>query len=223
MHKIANQRSNIYGFLSKIYSSEVTESLLQGIRVSDFFTLLSDLGANLQEDFLNTEDEMLLKDLSIEYKRLFAGPAIHIPPYESMHHGMQDCNWESFWADWTLHVREFAKYSGLDYIADITDMPDHISDEFEFMHKTVLREALAWQQKDNDCVLRCLHMEREMIKEHLYKWIPGFCREVTEMAEHSFYREMAKLTEHFMAFEYAGIDDNINFAESLKNEAFIDQ
>jgi TorA maturation chaperone TorD len=85
MIETTKQRSNIYGFLSLIYRSEVGETVLQHIKKPEFHSVLSDMGAELEDDFFKKPQKELIEDLAIEYTRLFIGPAKHISPHESVH------------------------------------------------------------------------------------------------------------------------------------------
>ncbi len=210
---LADQRINVYGFLAGIYRQELVPDLLSQIRTPPFRGVLSDLGANLGDEFFARKDEDMIEDLAVEYTRLFMGPGKHIPPYESIHHERRtDGDWGKFWGASTVEVKKFIETAGLQYKDDFAALPDHISVEFEFMQKVIERERDAWAEGDRDKALYCLKMEKMFIDDHLIKWVPRFCSEVVSNAELSFYREIAKITGNFIEFEKENIDAYISDA-----------
>lgn len=217
MIETAKQRSNIYGFLSLIYRTEVGETVLQHIRKPAFHSVLSDMGAKLEDDFSKKPEKELIEDLAIEYTRLFIGPAKHISPHESVHHERGDGDWGTLWGKSTVEVKKFIETSGLEYKSDYIGIPDHISVELEFMKQAAEREVQAREENDNDGLLYCLKMEKKFIDEHLAKWLPVFCEKVISEANLSFYREMARITSNFIEFEKEEINRYISDAENEKS------
>jgi TorA maturation chaperone TorD len=151
MVETATQRSNIYGLLSLIYRTEVTKDLLAHIKKPEFLSVLSDMGAKLEDDFLKGSEDKLIEDLAVEYTRLFLGPGKHISPHESIHHDTGDGDWGQFWGRSTVEIKKFIAASGLEYKSEYTGLPDHISVELEFMQLAAKRETQALEEKDNDC------------------------------------------------------------------------
>ncbi len=213
MVETATQRSNIYGLLSLIYRTEVTKDLLAHIKKPEFLSVLSDMGAKLEDDFLKGPEDKLIEDLAVEYTRLFLGPGQHISPHESIHHDTGDGDWGQFWGRSTVEIKKFVETSGLKFKSDYTGLPDHISVELEFMQLAAKREMQALEEKDNDGLLYCLKMEKMFIEEHLVKWVPIFCDKIISEAELSFYREIAKVTKNFMEFEQKEINKYVSEAQ----------
>ena len=213
MVETATQRSNIYGLLSLIYRTEVTKDLLAHIKKPEFLSVLSDMGAKLEDDFLKGSEDKLIEDLAVEYTRLFLGPGKHISPHESIHHDTGDGDWGQFWGRSTVEIKKFVDASGLEFKSDYKGLPDHISVELEFMQLAAKREMQALEEKDNDGLLYCLKMEKMFIEEHLVQWVPIFCDKIISEAELSFYREIAKVTKNFMEFEQKEIVKYVSEAQ----------
>lgn len=204
----AEQRSNIYGFLSLIYKTEVTENLLNKIKETGMLsTLINEMETSFEDDFLHRPDKELIEDLAVEYARLFLGPGKHISPHESVHHERDDGDWGQLWGADTVAVKKFIETSGLEYHSDYKGLPDHIGVELEFMGEVIKREAGAWKNNDPEGALYCIKIEKKFIEEHLAGWVPVFCDKVIVQAESSFYREIAKLTKNFLENEAGGIDN----------------
>ena len=212
MIETTRQRSNIYRLLALIYRTEITKALLKHIRDPKFLSILSDMGAELEDDFLKDSEDNLIEVLAVEYARLFLGPDKHISPHESVHHERGDGDWGTLWGKSTVEVKNFIETSGLEYKSDYLGMPDHISVELEFMNQAAGREAQAREENDNDGVLCCLKMEKKFIDEHLTKWLSVFCKKIISEAKLPFYREMARITSNFMEFEKEEINRYISEA-----------
>ncbi len=216
MIETAGQRSDIYGFLSLIFRTEVTETLLRDIKERSLLSTLSDLGVNFDEDFLSKPEDALIEDLAVEYARLFLGPDKHISPHESVHHERDGGDWGVLWGKSTVEVKQFIETAGLKYKEKYSGMPDHISVELEFMQEAARYESKAWKEKKNEEAVYCLKMEKKFIEEHLLKWVPVFCDKVISDAELPFYREMAELTKSFMEFEKKEINKCISEGKKVK-------
>jgi TorA maturation chaperone TorD len=198
---MADHRSNIYGLLALIYRREVTPDLLCQVKDPRFLGVFTDLGVEGVEAFLQSSEEKLIEDLTVEYARLFLGPGKHISPHESVHHQREDGDWGTLWGATTVEVKKFIEATGLEYEPDYKGMPDHVSVEFEFMAALARREAQAWAESDEAIAMSCTVMQKKFLEEHLIQWIPNFCEKVIQLAELPFYHAVAELTRSFIEFE----------------------
>ena len=198
---MADHRSNIYGLLALIYRREVTPDLLCQVKDPRFLGVFTDLGVEGIEAFLQSSEEKLIEDLTVEYARLFLGPGKHISPHESVHHQREDGDWGTLWGATTVEVKKFIEATGLEYEPDYKGMPDHVSVEFEFMAALARREAQAWAESDEAIAMSCTAMQKKFLEEHLIQWIPDFCEKVIQLAELPFYHAVAELTRSFIEFE----------------------
>ncbi len=203
MHELAEKRSNIYGLLSLIYRQEPTVEIVRELRKPEFIQTLVELGVSVDKEFITQSDEQTVQDLSLEYTRLFIGPGRHIPPYESVHREGEGL----LWGESTATVKKLIEFLGLRYRDDFSDMPDHISVEFELMQKLADRENEAREQNDEQAILRCLEFQKKFIDDHLSQWIPTFCVKVAKTSDSSFYGQMAKLTREFIEFDKKQVND----------------
>jgi TorA maturation chaperone TorD len=201
MKEQAGHRSNIYGLLATIYRQEITSNLLKQIKNPQFMGVLSNLGIELNNGFFQKPEDDLLKDLAVEYARIFLGPGKHISPHESVHHKRDDGQWGQLWGLSTAEVKKEIESAGLSYQAEYTGLPDHISVVLEFMQQVTLAEQTAWEDGNRNLAFVCLEKEKEFIEEHLAGWIPVFCEKVIKEAELPFYREISRLTWRFIEFE----------------------
>ena len=215
MIELSKGRSNLYGLLALIYEKEIALELLHKLKEPTFINTLSDLGFLLANDFQEKPDEELIEDLAVEYARLFLGPAQYISPHESVHHERADGDWGSFWGAATVEVKSFIESSGLKFDEKFQGIPDHISVELEFMRHVTEREKEAWEAEDQERALYCLKMEKMFLKNHLSKWVDSFCDKVIDKADLSFYREIAKVTKSFIAYETENLDDYLADAKKI--------
>ena len=171
MIETAGHRSNIYSFLSLVFHSEVTKTLLEHIKDQSFLSMLSDMGVNFDDDFLSKPEDVLIEDLAVEYARLFLGPDKHISPHESVHHERGDGDWGVLWGKSTVEVGKFIETAGLKYEKKYSGLPDHISVELEFMQQATSSEAQAWKSNDSEGALYCLKMlnKAHVIEKHQTK------------------------------------------------------
>ncbi len=202
----ALQRSIIYGFLARVYRKELTSDMLSQLRGPQFTEVLSDMGVQLGDEFMSRSDDELIEDYAEEYTRLFLGPGKHISPHESIHYERDDGDWGRHWGASTVEVKKFVESLGLQYKESDTSIPDHISVELELMQKIITKEKEVWSDNDGKDVLHYLKIEKMFMEDHIIKWIPRFCDEITADAELSFYREMAGLTKSFIQVDRENIN-----------------
>lgn len=210
----AQQRSQVYGFLSALYAKELTQELLSQVRAPEFRGLLSGLGVDFGPEFYEEKDEeALIEELAVEYTMLFLGPGEHISPHESVHHERDDGDWGTHWAQATVDVKKFVETVGFKVKESSHFMPDHISVELEMMQKVAEREARAWREDDKDTAKYCLQIQKMFVEDHLAEWIPDFTKKIVEGATMPFYKEVAKLTDGFIEFEKSNVGEYLTEAQ----------
>lgn len=137
---------------------------------------------DFEMDFKETPEE-----IAIDFARIFVGPGKHLPPYESLYNfptGEQS----GLWGKTTDAVHTFYESSGLMLDEEINLIPDHIAVELLFMSYLVEGGRLELQKRFMD--------------EHIMKWIPEYCNEVSSFANTVFYKEIAEITRDFLLSEY---------------------
>ncbi len=205
----ALQRSNVYGFLARVYRKELTPDMLDHLKNSMFAEVLYDMDVTLGDEPFSQPDEELLEALAVEYTRLFLGPGRHVSPHESVHHERDDGDWGRLWGASTVEVKKFVESLGLTYKESDRSIPDHISVELELMQKIIEKEHQAWSMKNANDALHYLKIEKMFMEDHLSKWIPQFCDKIIHEAGMSFYQRMAEITKNFIALEREDINESI--------------
>ncbi|MCU7906892.1 MAG: molecular chaperone TorD family protein [Candidatus Thiodiazotropha sp. (ex Epidulcina cf. delphinae)] len=196
----AETRSEIYGLLTTVFREEPTEALIKELRGSRLSGAFSTMELNLGDSFYNDPVFEVTEALVLEFTRLFIGPGRHISAHESVFVEV-DSGAGGLWGMKTVEVKKFIESTGLDYEAQFTGLPDHVSVELEFMGKLAALEAGQWLQKDRKSADYCRSVQRMFLERHLLCWVFKFCDEVMQRTESPFYLAMVELTNNFMEFE----------------------
>jgi len=119
-----------------------------------------------------------------EYTEIFLEPSLpFIPAYESIYRSEKQVMGNT-----TIEVRKFYENNGFE---TSTELPDHISNELEFM------EFLC---RKND-----KEIQKKFLDNHLLGWVHNFCEDLSAVAKSSgskFYLNLAEITSYFMRPEH---------------------
>jgi TorA maturation chaperone TorD len=201
MTEMATARANVYGLLADVFREEPSEALLSKLGEPEFARALQALDISLDEVFGSASREQLVEDLAFEFTRLFIGPGSHISPNESMHVEARYGEPNAFWGAQTVAVKKFMAAAGLKTDESFRGMPDHLSAEFEFMQRLLLKEAEAWANGERELGANILAIEKRFYEDHLSQWVSNFCDKVADTARHPFYRQFSEVTKGFLDYE----------------------
>ena len=198
--------ASIYRLLSHFYRKELSLSLVEKMEQSGLLAELERLGYEIDSHKL--KDEAYLRDLAIEYSRVFIGPGSHLSPYGSVYHP-DDPKKGSLWGDTTKWVRRFVMDHGLEFEGEAFDgIPDHISHELEFFSRLVEQEAIVRQAGEEEKAERLRNSQSMFFHQQLEKWIPEFCAKIPDMAKLPFYKEVARLTNDIIESEKIRLNES---------------
>lgn len=155
---------------------------------------LADRARRLGRQFTQAGPDRLLRD----YTRLFLGPIdILAKPYGSV--------WlESgggLMQESTMAVTALYEEGGFDIAEDFRELPDHIAVELEFLYLLIHRKNQAQQSGDAAALAEADGLRRRFLHDHLGRWAAPFTAAMKSEAGEAFYRELAELTERFVAQE----------------------
>ena len=147
----SRSRANVYVLLSRLFSSEVDDPLLEWLSSEETLSTLASLNVDtsplatchVKED--SPEKEDLLDDLAAEYAALFILPG-DLSPYESVRLKGQLCQ-EPEWK-----VRQFYLDCGLVVKENTKIFADHIGAELGFLAYLAEKEADALDSGDDEAV-----------------------------------------------------------------------
>ncbi len=194
----AAARGNLYGLLATIFGREMSAETLRQIREPELRDALATAGVGLERVLGEDDDETLLRDLALEYARLFIVPGDRVSPYASVHLGGPGAG---LWDRTTVEVKDFIERCGFDFQEGHAGLPDAADVELEFMQRMAAREAAALASGNETHADLLRDLQEVFLSEHLRQWVGGFCDKVVAKAEHDFYREMAGLLKSFVESE----------------------
>ncbi len=213
--QMAQGRAAIYGLLARCFY-QPTSQFLQDLAYGPSASLLQNLLAAFQ---LGTPGEMLglaengagpestpgdalFTPLKEEYDRLFEGPGhVQVPPYESVHRkDAPEIERGLLMGPATVDAKRQYAQAGLAMAQGFTDLPDHVAVELEFMGYLCTKEAeVGGAAKDG----RFVEAQRRFTREHLLQWLPDFCYKIVAASKVRFYRDLALVTQAYVASEAA--------------------
>jgi TorA maturation chaperone TorD len=177
-------RADSYKLLSECYYLP-DEALIQKIIDGSHQGLFSELADGVPP-------AVDLEALKIEFTRLFIGPfKLLAPPYGSVY--LED---NRMMGESTVDARNRYEQEGLDIT--LSDAPDHIAMELEFMYYLVTQELKAMHQEDAEALQACQEKQRSFLQVHLAKWLPRFAEKVQENGQVDFYKTLAQVTDRFV-------------------------
>lgn len=141
-----------------------------------------------------------LQDLLVDYTRLFLGPIGTLAkPYGSV--------WltgdVTLMHDSSVAVEALYAEGGFALDEDFRELPDHVAAELEFLYLLIHQQNVAQARHDGDAVRANADLRGRFLTSHLGAWAAPFTRAVAEGAQTPFYRELAALTDRFIASEAA--------------------
>ena len=148
----------------------------------------------LGEAFVAASPEELL----VDYTRLFLGPVQALArPYGSV--------WleadKGLMQGSTMAVLALYAEGGFEIADEFRELPDHVAAELEFLYLLRFKEVQARRNGDPAEVAAVAGLRKRFLNAHLGTWVGPFAAAVKAGAQHSFYRELAELTERFVRME----------------------
>lgn len=210
--QIARARGAIYKLLARCFyqpTPELVDDLTRGPSASLLQNLLTAFQVDTLEGMLAPENNggSLFESLKEAYDRLFEGPGhVQVPPYESVHRkDVPEMERGLLMGPATLDAKRRYTEAGLAIAKDFTDLPDHIAVELEFMYYLCAKEAEAGgSEKDGGFVKG----QREFLREHFMQWLPDFSAKIIASSKVPFYRDLAQITQAYVASETAELLEN---------------
>ncbi len=194
-------RGQIYRLLSAVFVEEPSITFLTALRTDDSIAALAGSGLSFDADFLLAETFQLADELACEYTTMFAASG-GFPPVESVRLTGRYQQEPYFAIKQTYRQMGFALHKGR-----FTVFEDQLGVELMFIAELLDRCVAALDCGDTNAVRRWEREIKRFWTVHLGKWVRGYARLVERAAEHSFYREMARLLGAFAEEEIARAAD----------------
>jgi TorA maturation chaperone TorD len=145
----------------------------------------------------------ILRDLKVEYARLFVGPgAVPAPPCESAYRNRSpSCDISAAQGLWAASVEADYRRRGLSLFPCHRDLPDHVSTELVFMYFLSRQEGEAWEEGQIETAKELRRAQLGFLKEHLGGWLPEFCWRVQNATRSNLYWALAHILREFLVAE----------------------
>ncbi|KKM09501.1 hypothetical protein SY88_17950 [Clostridiales bacterium PH28_bin88] len=208
--EMAGNRAFLYRMLASLYLREVCVEQLKAMSELDMQGVMKDMGLDLSGEFYQHPVEQVVEELAVEYCRLFIGPGIHFPPYESVYAGEFVAGGGIkglLWGEAAVEVNRFIRECGLEFDASYRGLPDHLGVELDLMGQLAAWEASAWSEGDAGDARMAVELQSRFMKDHLVKWVPDYCQQLAGAARVPFYREMSLLTKDFIMIDMERIEE----------------
>jgi DMSO reductase family type II enzyme chaperone len=159
----------------------------------------------------------VLRELKVEYVRLFIGPgAAHAPPYESVYRDRDPSSGMAIVQGPSAASVEAAyRQHGLGRHPSHSDLPDHVATELEFMYFLCSREHEAWEKGESGTAKELRRAQHNFLEEHLARWLPEFCGRVQNAAPVNVYFALAGIL-----LEYLEVETGVGHAQSTLRGVF---
>lgn len=164
--------------------------------LSGLMALQSELGARDQAE--------LLKELRVEYARLFIGPGHPaVQPYETFYDPKQSAETTPLLmvSPAAMAVEQAYLDAGLAMSSNRREPPDHFAVELEFSYYLSKKESDAWAERANADAKKWRRRELAFIDGHLGCWAQAFCEKVQAESTEPFYRALAGFASILLRLE----------------------
>lgn len=139
-----------------------------------------------------------IEHLLVDYSRLFLGPThILAKPYASIWLTSEN----ALMQDSTMAVLELYREGGFETDESFRELPDHIAVELEFLYLLIYRENEARLNSDAPALAFIAALRKRFLDEHLGRWVTPFAAAMKCGAQCAFYRQLAELSDRFVAME----------------------
>lgn len=203
-------RADVYRLLSGVFIEEVAPAFLDALREPEALRQFANAGLRFDADFTEVPLGDLTEQLAVEYAILFAASG-GVPPVESVRlYGRfkQEPNFETMQ---TYRRCGFILQPGRHEV-----FSDQLGVELLFVAELLDRSAAALDGGDFETSRRLDKEIKRFWVQHLGRWIRGYASLIQRVAEHSFYREMARFLGGFAAEEIEAMGLTLEDADQAR-------
>ena len=205
-------RAEVYRLLSGVFVEEPSREFVDALRTPVVLAELADAGLRFDDDFLTAPPDALLEALAIEYTTQFASSG-SFPPVESVRLTGRYKQQPNFDTMQTYKRLGFVLSPGRFEV-----FADQLGIELTFVAELLERGATALEGGDTVTHRRLEKEIKRFWTQHLGRWVRGYSRLIERTAEHSFYREMARMLGGFAAEEIEAMGLRIEDTDQARLE-----
>jgi len=221
----AQTRKQIYLYLSNSFAypeQELVNEILAGTYFSELQNLMLGLEIPVNKhDYFKTPFEnvpggQIADTLGIEYTRLFINTpnsALLVPPFESCYKNKSGLVMDR---ETISDLNTAYKQAGLIFPDDSILLPDHIAVELEFMSYLSEQEYTSGESDDTEKTKKIIQQESAFLSKHLNSFFPELSGKMKDYSNHLFYKNLAGITELFLAEETNYLNSNWRLLEKME-------
>ncbi len=205
-------RAQLFRLLAGAFAEEPSRDYLQALRQPEALEALAEAGLAFDADFLAPTLARLEDDLACEFATLLAAPG-GCPPVESARLTGRYQQQPYF------DVKAAYLAAGVEVKRGRFEVfDDALGVELLFVAALLDRAAAAIEHDDHATRLRAEKDMKRFWVQHLGRWARGYAGLVVRAAEHSFYREMAKLLHDLAEDELARLGLHVDDADGGRED-----
>lgn len=203
---LCEQRAATYQLLSRLYLKEIDEDLLEEMRGMAFPASSGneslDKGYRLFAKYLSNTWENSLRDLAVDYVRIFLGNGVDAKaaayPFESVYTSEKRLRMQTARDE----VLAIYKSMAIDKKASWKDGEDHIACELEFEGMLSERAADALRRSREEEAVSLFKTQLNFMDDHILSWIAMFTMDVRKFAHTDLYLGLAWATDGFLKLDH---------------------
>lgn len=152
---------------------------------------LTALGSSLREP----DRDLFLRDLRVEYARLFTGPGEPAVMCYASQYLERDERGRAgrLYGEAAAFAAAAYRAESVEPSSERGELPDHITLELEFMYHLCRREEQAWLSDQAAEAARLHDMIGNFLHDHAARWMPEFAESVRAASRIVLYRALAEL------------------------------
>jgi len=217
---LAMARANVFRLLAVAFydpTQKFVEQLVSGSYISELHGYYSDLVTHhnggiealeplkeYQSSLSGHDPAELLKELKIEYARLFIGPGHPaVQPYETFYDEKLKGDSQPLLmvSPAAMAVEKAYREAGIAMSKELREPPDHFAVELEFLFYLSKKESDAWAAGDNEDAKNWRRRELAFMDGHLGNWGQRFCSKIETESLHPFYCSIAYFARILLRLE----------------------
>jgi TorA maturation chaperone TorD len=215
---IAMARANVFRLLAFTFydpTLEFVQQLVSGSYISELHGYYSDLvthhngGIEALEPLKEYQPSLsvrdpseLLKEVKVEYARLFIGPGnVAVQPYETFYDERLTSESQPLLMVSPAAITVEKAYREAGLAMSKVEPPDHFAVELEFLFYLSKKESDSWAAGDNADAKNWRRRELAFMDGHLGKWGQRFCSKVETESLHPFYCSIAYFARILLRLE----------------------
>jgi TorA maturation chaperone TorD len=209
MAEIAGGRASVYALLAGVFGHIPDHDYLERVMGDDLHRFLQtccdmnsvrfrtgvDHVTAYRSRATGRPDREVIEEMGVDRTGIMRGTGHKEmkPPHETLYRGNEHAG-ESL-----LEIKRFYRKSGLIPGERVSESPDYLCIELDFMRMLCLREQEQWVKTED--VAETIGQEEAFLSRHLGSWVGAFCALAQIHARTDFYRGFAMILEAFVAMD----------------------